>query len=258
MRRRGRPCRLMRMPPPPLQSAAEEDFLTPDAIPQPVCFVSQAEQPLDPPVPYMGDVLLLQEGMSAGLFLTPTNQAHVGPTAKAARADARLTPHIHRWWLPPPEATDFCRVRCTAGTVVYLFAALGAAFVREPGAGRMAWMAMAHFTPPLSSEDAEMLDLVRVDKARRTICSCSVALEEERKDKKKVPLKIEQTAVAEWVKSEGWDTMCDHLEGEGLLQHVVDMGGVRCPGRTPSGNGENPCWQQAMSSGNPDRCNCPT
>ena len=44
---------------------------------------------------------------------------------------------------PPPEATDFCRVRCTAGTVVYLFAALGAAFVREPRAGRMAWMAMA-------------------------------------------------------------------------------------------------------------------
>ena len=44
-----------------------------------------------------------------------------------------------------------------------------------------------------------------------------VALEEERKDKKKVPLKIEQTAAAEWVKSEGWDTMCDHVEGEGLL-----------------------------------------
>ena len=40
-------------------------------------------------------------------------------------------------------------------------------------AGRMAWMAMANFTPPLSSQDAEMLDLVRVDKARRTICSCS-------------------------------------------------------------------------------------
>ena len=74
---------------------------------------------------------------------------------------------------PPPEATDFCRVRCTAGTVVYSFAALGAAFVRDPGAGRMAWMAMAHLTPPLSSQDAEMLDLVRVDKARRTICSCS-------------------------------------------------------------------------------------
>ena len=53
-----------------------------------------------------------------------------------------------------------------------------------------------------------------------------VALEEERKDKKKVRLKIEQTAAARWVKSEGWDTMCDHLEGEGLLQHVVDMGGV--------------------------------
>ena len=37
----------------------------------------------------------------------------------------------------------------------------------------MAWMAMAHFTPPPSSQDAEMLDLVRVDKARRTICYCS-------------------------------------------------------------------------------------
>ena len=55
---------------------------------------------------------------------------------------------------PPPEATDRCRVRCTAGTVVYSFAALGAAFVREPGAACMAWMAMAHFTQPLSSQDA--------------------------------------------------------------------------------------------------------
>ena len=67
-----------------------------------------------------------------------------------AAADACLTPHVHWWWPPPPEATDRCRVRCTAGTVVYSFAALGAAFVREPGAARMAWMAMAHFTPPLS------------------------------------------------------------------------------------------------------------
>ena len=47
------------------------------------------------------------------------------------------------------------------------------AFLREPGAGRMAWMAMAPLNPPLSSQDAEMLDLVRVDKARRTIYSCS-------------------------------------------------------------------------------------
>ena len=89
--------------PPPPESAADEDVLTTDAIPQPVCFVSQVEQPLDPPLPYMGDVLLLQEGMFAGLVLTPTDHAHVGPTAKAARADACLTPRIHRWWLPPPR-----------------------------------------------------------------------------------------------------------------------------------------------------------
>ena len=67
------------------------------------------------------------------------------------------------------------------------------------------------------------LDPIRIQARTAT----GVALEEERKDKKKVPLKIEQTAAAEWVKSEGWDTMCDHLEGEGLLQHVVDMGGVQ-------------------------------
>ena len=67
----------------------------------------------------MADVRLLQEGVSAGLFLTPTDHAQVGPTAKAARADACLTPHIQRWWFPPPEATKLCRVRCTAGTVVY-------------------------------------------------------------------------------------------------------------------------------------------
>ena len=156
--------------PPPPQSAAEEDVLTPDAIPQPVCFVSQAAQPLDPPVPYMGDILLLQEGMCAGLFLTPTDHAHVGPTGGTAAACP--APHIHRWWLPPAAATDQCRLRCTAGTVVYSFAALGAAFVRELGAARMAWMAMAHFTQPLSSQNTEMLDLVRVDKARRAICSC--------------------------------------------------------------------------------------
>ena len=98
------------------------------------------------------------------------------------------------------------------------------------------------------------LDPIRIQARTAT----GLALEEERKDKKKVPLKIKQTASAEWVKTEGWDTMCDHLEGEDLLQHVVDMGGSRCPGRTPSGNGENPCWQQATLSGNPDRCSCPT
>ena len=67
------------------------------------------------------------------------------------------------------------------------------------------------------------LDPIRIQARTAT----GVALEEERKDKKKRPLKIEQTAAAEWVKSEGWDTMCDHLEGEGLLQHIVDMGGVQ-------------------------------
>ena len=160
MRRRGRPRRLLRMPPPPPHRVRQRrQVLTPDAIPQPVCFVSQAEQPLDPPVPYMGDILLLQEGMSAGLFLTPNDHAHAGPTAKAARADACLTPHIHRWCPPPPPRGDRPVPRalhCTAGTVVYSFAALGAAFVRELGAARMAWMAMAHFTPPRSSQDAEM------------------------------------------------------------------------------------------------------
>ena len=156
----------------PPQSAPEEDVLTPDAIPKPVCFVSQAAQPLDLPVPYMGDILLLQEGMCAGLFLNSTDHAHAGPTG--GRATACLTPHIHQWCPPPPtEATDRCRVRCTAGTVVYSFAALGAAFVREPGAACMAWMAMAHFTQPVSPQDAEMLGLLRVHKARRAICSCA-------------------------------------------------------------------------------------
>ena len=90
-------------PPPPPQSAAEEDVLTPDAIPQAVCFVSQAEQPLDPPVPYMGDVLLLQEGMSAGLFLTPTDHAHVGPTARRPeRMPASLRTSTAGGFPPPP------------------------------------------------------------------------------------------------------------------------------------------------------------
>ena len=65
------------------------------------------------------------------------------------------------------------------------------------------------------------LDPIRIQARIAT----GVALEDETKDKKKVPLKIEQTAAAELVKSQGWDTMFDHLEGEGLLQHVVDMGG---------------------------------
>ena len=67
------------------------------------------------------------------------------------------------------------------------------------------------------------LDPIRIQARTAT----GVASEDKRTDKKKVPLKIEQTAAAEWVKSEGWDTMCDHLEGGGLLQHVVDMGGVK-------------------------------
>ena len=48
--------------------------------------------------------------------------------------------------------------------------------------------------------------------------------------KKKVPLKIEQTAAAEWVKSEGWDTMCDHLEGalrRASCSMSLTMGGVQ-------------------------------
>ena len=81
-------------PPPPPQSAAEEDVLTPDAIPQPVCFVSQAAQPLDPLVPYIGDILLLQEGVRAGLFLTPIHHAHARPPGETA--DDCVTPHIHR------------------------------------------------------------------------------------------------------------------------------------------------------------------
>ena len=98
------------------------------------------------------------------------------------------------------------------------------------------------------------LDPIRIQARTAT----GVALEDERKDKKKVPLKIEQTAAAKWVKSEGWDTMCDHVEGEGLLQHVVDMGGVQVSWTDAFRQWENPCWQQAMSSGNPDRCSCPT
>ena len=139
MRRRGRARRLMRMPPPHPQSAAEEDVLTPDAIPQPVCFVSQAEQPLDPPVPYMGDILLLQEGMSAGLFLSPTDHAHTGPTAKAARADACLTPHIHRWWLPPPPRRP-TGAACAARPARWCTCSLRWAFVRSCGSqGPPAW-----------------------------------------------------------------------------------------------------------------------
>ena len=38
-------------------------------------------------------------------------------------------------------------------------------------------------------------------------------------------LRLEQTAVAQWVKSEGWDCIVHHLEQDGLLQHIVDMGG---------------------------------
>ena len=57
------------------------------------------------------------------------------------------------------------------------------------------------------------LDPIRIQARTAT----GVASEDERKDKKKVPLKIEQTAAAESVKSDGWDTMCDHLEGEGPI-----------------------------------------
>ena len=103
---------------PPPQSATEEDLLTSDAIPQPVCLVSQAAQPLDPPVPYMGDILLLQEGMCAGLFLTPTTTRTRGPPSRWPQQLPASLRTCTGGGSPPPEATDRCRVRCTAGTVV--------------------------------------------------------------------------------------------------------------------------------------------
>ena len=50
-----------------------------------------------------------------------------------------------------------------------------------------------------------------------------VPLEDEGGDKKR-GLRLEQIAAAEWVKSEGWDCIADHLEQDGLLLHIVDMG----------------------------------
>ena len=53
-----------------------------------------------------------------------------------------------------------------------------------------------------------------------------VHLEDEGRDKQKV-LQVEQTTAAEWVKSEGWDVIAHHLEKDGLLQQIVDMGGAQ-------------------------------
>ena len=64
------------------------------------------------------------------------------------------------------------------------------------------------------------LDPIRIQARTAT----GVQLKDEKGDKKK-GLRLEQTAPAEWVKSEGWDCIADHLEQDGLLQHVADMGG---------------------------------
>ena len=67
-----------------------------------------------------------------------------------------------------------------------------------------------------------------------------VQWEDEGGEKKK-GLRLEQIAATEWVESEGWHVIADHLEEDGLLQHVVDMVGAQVSW-TVSVNGKNVCW----------------
>ena len=63
-------------------------------------------------------------------------------------------------------------------------------------------------------------DDIRVESRTATAADC----EQEKVGKK--ALRLERTAVAAWVKGQGWDCIADYLEGDNLLQVPVQVGGV--------------------------------
>ena len=46
-------------------------------------------------------------------------------------AKACPSPHAHRWWLPPADCTQFCRMNEEAGTFASGFAVMGATLVHD-------------------------------------------------------------------------------------------------------------------------------
>ena len=64
-------------------------------------------------------------------------------------------------------------------------------------------------------------DDIRVESRTATAADCK-----QEKAGKKAP-RLEQTAVAAWVKGQGWDCIADYSEGDNLLQVLVQAGGGR-------------------------------
>ena len=63
-------------------------------------------------------------------------------------------------------------------------------------------------------------DDIRVDSRMAT------AADGEQEKVGKKALHLEQTALAAWVKGQGWDCIADYLEGDNLLQVPVQVGGL--------------------------------
>ena len=129
-----------------------------------------------PPVPYFGDVLLLQTGVGAArLFFTCFTGPHVAPGAGDGAEDCPVK-HIHRWWVPPPDAPGMVRLHAGAGTLVFAFGAFGALIMRDGQApcARWARMALQYNPRMLPDKVAEMHLMTRRPKAANEspVCGC--------------------------------------------------------------------------------------
>ena len=122
---------------------------------------------MKPNVPYLGDVVLVQDGTTATFHLTPLDLPPVAPADESAKGCP--THHAHRWWLPPAHSTQFCRVNEESSKPAFAFAVLGAALIHEPRSQTMSWAQMATFSGLLSGHDAHLKGLMKIDQATKEV-----------------------------------------------------------------------------------------
>ena len=78
---------------------------------------------MTPNIPYVGNVVLLQDGATATFHLAHLSNMHVAPADESAAGCP--THHAHRWLLPSADSTYLCRVNEEFGTLAFVFAARG-------------------------------------------------------------------------------------------------------------------------------------
>ena len=84
---------------PSLEPQGDLDIVepTPDIIPaSSTAYISQSPIPVKPNVPYLGDVVLLQDGATATFHLAPLANPHVAPADESAEGCPNR--HAHRSW----------------------------------------------------------------------------------------------------------------------------------------------------------------